>query len=421
MIVASGSAAGSRSLGPPQGALAVLQARRLDRWLWQAPAITSTLLSKFAIPPFGAMGLSVAIPVITAALAVGALAGRLVVDPPRLLAYLLVMSLLTGMQFLLDEPYSPSSLLLLLILHLPYVFHLGRQPDSRRVLAWFQWLCIVIATLGVLQYLVQFLIGPALAFPIENYFPAEFRVSAFNMQGYLEYGSDTYRANGVVMLEPSFFSQLMAIGIVVELIHQRRPWVPALLLVAMLLSYSGTGLALLCACLLVLAVWQRRWWLLGGMGLLAVVVVVFAGVVGDVPYVSVFLSRANEFSAERSSGFARFIGGFYMFDQFLWSDPLRAFAGHGAGSFQRYSLRAQYPATGMAIFKMVFEFGLLGATAYFAFLFGCIRRSGAPAILRVAVGLSFLLNGNYIPFAHGLAFTLLIWTAPGTAHARRHG
>lgn len=402
----------SRPVGLAQGALGVLQARWLDRRLWHTPLITSTFIAKLAIPPFGAVGLSVAIPVIAAATALGAASGRLVVDTPRLLAYLLVMALLSGLQLLIDGPFSVSSLLLLLTLHLPYVFQLQRVPDYAQVVAYFQALCVVIAGLGVVQYVIQFFIGPAFAFPIENFFPAEFRVDAFNMQGYLAYGSETYRANGVFMLEPSFFSQLLAIAIVVEAVSRRRAWVVALMLLSMLLSYSGTGIALLLVCLLVVSVRQRRWVPLGALVAAAAVLVAVAGMVEDVPYVSVFLSRAGEFSAEGSSGFARFVGGFFMFDQFLWSDPWRAVAGYGAGSFQRYSERAHYPASGMALFKMVFEFGVLGAAAYFAFLYGCLWRSGAPAAIRLAVGLSFLLNGNYIPFAHGLALTLLVWPAP---------
>jgi len=394
------------------GPRVVLQARRFDRWLWRIPVITATFISKLAVPPFGAAGISVAIPVLCAAGAAGVLTGRMLIDTRRMLAYIVLVAGLWAVQVLREGAFSPSSMLLLTALHLPYVLSFRRIPNYDRVLAYYQQIALVIALFGVVQYTVQFAIGPTLAFPIEHFMPEGFRVAAFNTQGYVQYGSNVYRTNGVFMLEPSFFSQFLAIGVVIELITRRRKWVMATMGVAMLLSYSGTGIALLGACLLYLGFSQRRWVLLATLGAAVVAVFAFAGLVGNVPYVSVFIARASEFSSQGSSGFARFVGGFYLFDQFLWSDPVRALTGYGAGSFQLFSGRANYPVTGMALFKMVFEFGVVGAGVYFGFLYYCLMRSGAPAVLRVGVGLCYLLSGNYIPFAHALAFTLLIWTAP---------
>jgi hypothetical protein len=123
------------------------------------------------------------------------------------------------------------------------------------------------------------------------------------------------------------------------------------------------------------------------------------------------LSRVGEFGSTHSSGFARFVGGFFLFDQFLWSDPWRTLFGYGAGAFSNYASHARYPVAEMALFKMVFEFGLVGALAYFGFLFCCLYSSPAPRLLTVAVGITYLLNGMYASFAHGLALSLLIWNS----------
>lgn len=394
------------------GPRVVLQARRFDRGVWRLPIFTATFLSKLAVPPFGAAGISVAIPLICAAGAGAVLTGRMVVDTRRMLAYVALIATLWMVQIARSGIFSPSSMLLLTALHLPYVLRMRRMPDYDRVIAFFQSIALTIAMLGLIQYIVQFAVGPKIAFPIENYFPEAFRVAAFNTQGYVTYGSNVFRTNGVFMLEPSFFSQFLAIAVVTELITRRRIWAMAAMFVGMLVSYSGTGLALLTACLLFIGVSQKRWVLLGSLAAIGVTLIAVAGMLGNVPYVSPFIARIGEFSSQGSSGFARFVGGFYMFDQFLWSDPLRALFGYGAGSFQMFSGRANYPVTGMALFKMVFEFGVVGAGVYFAFLWYCISRSAAPAVLRFAVGVCYLLSGNYIPFAHALAFTLLIWTAP---------
>jgi hypothetical protein len=120
-------------------------------------------------------------------------------------------------------------------------------------------------------------------------------------------------------------------------------------------------------------------------------------------------SRLAEFNSTRSSGFARFVGGFFLFDQYLWTDLWRTLFGYGAGAFSTYAPHARVAVAEMALFKIVFEFGLVGAVLYFGFLFGCLYPSPAPRLLTLAVAITYLLNGLYAPLAHGLALALLLW------------
>ncbi|MFZ4289275.1 hypothetical protein ACFQ95_22905 [Variovorax sp. HJSM1_2] len=401
----------NREFGLLKGADAILVRRRVDRWLTCAPVITATFLSKISIPPFGALGLSLAIPQLCLAAAVGVLSGRLLFDARRLQFYILLLSFMALVQVTRGDNYSLPSLLLFGALHFPYVLSLTGRPDYKKVLAFFQNVALVIAILGILQYSIQFAIGSKFAFPLENFFPEPFLVSKFNQQGYLEYGSDVYRANGVFMLEPSFFSQFLAVAIVVEAISFRRLWVFGIFFTGMVVCFSGTGLMLLAACLPCLAIAKRRFDLLaaGAVGLAAVI---FLAMLIDHPFLNVFFKRANEFSATGSSGFARFVGGFYLFEQFLWPEPLRGLFGFGAGSLQAYQQKATLPSGGNAFFKMVFEFGIVGGGLYFIFLYYCLARSAAPVMIRVAVGLTYFLSGVYIPFSHALALALVVWPNP---------
>ncbi len=390
-------------------------------WLGLLPTISVTYLSKFSVPPFGAMGLTLAIPLIFAVSLGGLFTGRLHIAVRRFLFFVLAMSALWGMHLLRGEPFSVASLLLLTVLHLPYVMFIPQAADAQarlydQALHQFQNIAVAIAGLGVLQYATQFLLGPALAFPIENFMPAQFLVSRFNMQGYLEYGSAIYRTNGVFMLEPSFFSQLVALGILVELIKFNRPLHLLVLTVSLILSYSGTGLMVLALCLPFVLIKSGRLSLVLGAILLAALGMAVVSMVGEVPVFDIFLKRSGEFTSKGSSGFARYVGGFYLFEQFLWPDPMRALFGFGAGSFQAFAMKATYAATGTTLFKIVFEFGLVGAAVYFSFLFYCIKNSTAPAVLRLAVGFIFMLSGIHIPFAHGLALSLLVWNSPDTSN-----
>ncbi len=388
--------------------------RLIDKSLYWIPILTATFLAKLAIPPLGANGISVAIPLIMAVLAIGLLYGRMVIEPKAMTIYLILIGTMVAMQSTAASGFSLMSLALLAVLHLPYGFRMLRPPRYSRVIDFVQTVGLVLAVLGIIQYGLQFVVGPALAFPLENYFPNNFIVSTFNQQAPLQYGSRIYRANGMVMVEPSIFSQFLAICIIIELLNNKRWWFVALALVSMLLSYSGTGIVLLVASLTALAISRGKFvpLMLAGAGAFAVVAI--ANSIGNIPYISVFMSRATELTSSGSSGFARFVGGYYLFDQFLWPDLMRTLVGFGAGTFRYYASLATYPVSEMAIFKVIFEFGVVGAVLYFGFLAYCFARSSAPFTLRVALAICLILSGNYFPFAHSLAFVLLVWT--GNAH-----
>lgn len=375
-------------------------------WLLYAPLLSSTLLSKISVPPFSGLGLGIAFLCIFAAMGLGVLFGRMRFDARRTALFLLLVGFIGGIHALRAESFSLSSMLLLVALHAAYVLHLPRSGDNTgRALACFLGLASFLAWCGIVQFFFQFVVPAKFVFPIENFVPAMFRVELFNSQGPLSYGSEIYRANGVFLLEPSFFSQLLAVAIVTELCTLNR--VRRLLVygLALVVSYSGTGIMVLSVCLPVLVMARRRWDLVA-LGTAALLVLL---AFGEALNLDLFAQRAGEFSATGSSAFARFVGGFYLFDQFLWDDPLRALFGFGAGSYKYYAAKAVYPAAEMALFKMVLEFGLIGAALYFGFLYYCVAASSAPVLVRVAIGMTFLLNGNYVPFMHGLALSLLVW------------
>lgn len=387
--------------------------------LLYAPLLGGTLLSKISVPPFSKLGLGIAFLLIFLAMGLGLLSGRMRFDARRTAFFLSLIGFIGAVHVLRAEEFSLSSMLLLVALHAAYVFHLPRAGDNTgRALAFFLRLATFLAWCGIVQFFSQFVIPAKFVFPIENFVPALFRVELFNSQGPLSYGSEIYRANGVFLLEPSFFSQLLAVAIVTELCTLNR--VKRLLVygLALVVSYSGTGIMVLAVCLPVLVVARRRWDLVA-LGLAALLVLL---AFGEALNLDLFAQRAGEFTATRSSAFARFVGGFYLFEQFLWDDPLRALFGFGAGSYKLFAARAIYPAAEMALFKMVLEFGLIGSVLYFGFLYYCVAVSSAPALVRVAIGMTYLLNGNYVPFMHGLALSLLVWTEAGeTGPMRRAG
>ncbi len=381
----------------------------IDKGLFWVPVMTATFASKFAVPPLGAAGISVAIPAMLAMVCIALIFQRLVFEPRASAAYLFVLGSLVAMQSMADSRYSLMSLILLAMLHFPYVVRMVQPPSFVRIVRSIQNVGLIIAILGILQYLLQFAVPADLVFPLENFFPKDFIVSLFNQQAPIAYGATVYRANGMVMVEPSVFSQLMALCIVIELISKRRWWYFAVAMVAMVVSYSGTGMLLLVATLVVFAVERGKIGLVTAFFAGVFVLFALGSVFKDIPILGHMISRIGEFGSTGSSGFARFVGGYYMFDEFLWPDPVRTLIGYGAGTFKFYMLAATYPVSEMAIFKVIFEFGLLGATLYFGLLVYYFGRSRAPLVLKVGLAICLILSGNYFPFAHALAFVLLVW------------
>jgi len=379
--------------------------------LLATPLFGATFLSKFGFPPFAALGLGISLFLLLAALAVGSVGGCLSVEPRRLTLFVTVIGILGLIQILQPDSFSAPSLLLLVAVHLPYVFTVPHSDDGDRIIKFFLGIVTFFALCGIAQYGLQFVVNARYLFPIENFVPDTFIVQRFNHQAAMEYGSHEYRANGVFLLEPSFFSQILAVGIVAELCTLGRVSRLAVFGLALLVSYSGTGIMVLAICLPLCVLARRRWGLLLA-GLIALAVVIS---LHEYLHADRLVSRVAEFSSIQSSVYSRFVGGFYLFDQFLWHDLWRTLFGYGAGSFTNYALRVHYGAAEMALFKIVFEFGLIGAAAYFGFLFCCLFYSPAPRLLTLAVGITYFLNGIYTPVAHGLALSLLLWNS---AHAK---
>ncbi len=384
--------------------------------LLATPLIGASFLSKFAFPPFGAQGIGITLFLVLAAVIAGTVSGGMCIEPRRLTLYFILLGCLGLIQLLQPDSFSPLSLLLLAAVHLPYAVTLPHSDDGDRIIKLFLRIATVLAVLGIAQYGLEFFVNPRFLFPIENFVPDAFIVQHFNSQAVMEYGSHEYRANGVFMLEPSFYSQLLAVAIIAELYAQARMTRLAIFGLALIASASGTGIMVLAVCLPLCLIAQRRW------GLLLAGTLALVGIIAVHEYVHSFaiLSRVGEFGAEHSSGYSRFVGGFYLFDQFLWHDSWRALFGYGAGSFTSYSARAHYAADEIALSKMVLEFGLVGATAYFGFLFCCLFYAPAPRVLKLAVGITYLMGGIYTPFSHGLALSLLLWRPMPDTERRGH-
>jgi hypothetical protein len=372
------------------------------------PIACASLLSKFGIPGYANLGIGIAIPLMMLVLGFGMINDCVRIEPRRLGFYCITLAVLILPQLLQAGMFSLDSLMMLAVLHIPYVLVVVRGDELvPKALTFFLYIARLLACLAVAQYFLQGIVDNALLYPIDNLLPADFVVQGFNAQGTVSYYSTQVRATGVFMLEPSFLTQFLAVAIVAESVTTRRLWPLGLYVVGILVAHAGTGILILLICMPFVVIIHRRWDLL----LLGVVAAAAVLLYGEVLGLDFIANRANEFNDPNSSGFARFVGGFYMFEQMLWPNLPRALFGYGAGAFMDYVHLFTIEVADMPVTKMMFEFGLVGALTYFAFIFSSLFASPLPRMLSVAIALTFLLNGMYVPFSHGLALGLLVLTS----------
>lgn len=375
-----------------------------------APVVGATLLSKFAIPPWGAEGFGLNFPIIFAALLFGLASGRLQLAWRRMLLFMVMLSVLGLVQVFRGDLFSLSSVILMGVLGLCYVFTGKVVPgtqaggfDSTQALEFFRNLTFFLAAAGIVQAIVLRIGGHKLGFPIETYVPQAFLTQGFNNVIPLHYGSATYKANGFFMLEPSVFSQITAIGLIAELVGRARLMRLVVYTGAIIVAYSGTGMLILAIALPAYVIVHRRWKLLVPGAFIVALLFLLA----EPLQLSSIIGRTGEFNRTGTSGFARFVGWQALFAERLWDTPSHALFGRGAGSFM--SLSTGYSAAQMSYSKIIFEFGVLGSLLYFAFIFYCILFSKAPLLVRIAVAVCYFLNGAYSPTVTGLVLSLLLW------------
>ena len=368
------------------------------------PIVGTTLLAKFGFPPLANAGIGVLYPLTFAVMAYGFITSQLQFEPRRLACFLTMLATLGLMQVMRTDSFSMTSFLMLTALTCTYVFTTRTNAvTSADAVKFFCNLTLLIAILGLGQFVIQFAGNPDLTFPLEAVLPDGFRTKGYNNVSPLYYGSPLYRSTGFVMLEPSVFSQICAIGMLAELYGRSRYWRLALYVVAIIVAYSGTGMMILAVSLPLFVLMYRRWDLVT-RGLALVVVVLL---LAEPLNITVITDRFDEFGKTGSSGFARFVGWQDLFSDRLWPSTTAALFGNGAGSFEASAVG--YKAAQMAFTKILFEFGILGAVVYFGYVFFCIFANGAPRILQVAIAVCCFMNGAYSPTLTGLLLSLLLW------------
>lgn len=273
------------------------------------------------------------------------------------------------------------------------------RPNSRfsteKVLPIFIFYVKIACVLGVVQYVIQY--AGLRFFSITNSVPFLSGLTVESLYAYdpiIAYGSEVRRSNGLLFLEPSIFSQIIVMAIVVDVFCRKYYWNIPLYGLGYVVSYSGTGFLSLMAAFIIYVFFSFRSLvqLLAFVlvGLIAIVILNF--LLPDV--FGAILGRANEFQYEGSSGYARYVAQGASWVGF--SADWRVLLGRGPGGLERSVYWV--PGSGNPALKLFADYGLAGLISFFAFFLGATYRKDAP-LVSILVFTTYQLGGGNSLFA----------------------
>jgi len=289
---------------------------------------------------------------------------------------------------------SAASLFSLLVLYAGLTVRPTDRFHGERAFGVFLFYVRLCAVLGIAQYLAQFvgirLFSFMLAVPALKPILAE---PLFNYQPIIAYGSLIMRSNGFFLVEPSIFSQVLILGVIVDFFVKREWRFLPLYGLAYLYTYAGTGvLSLLIAAVLFIILAPRQ----SPRVLAFAVIGLVLGAVAALAFPAQFdqlAGRSNELNYAGSSGYARYVSQFDILRTI--QDETRTLIGYGPGALERATFYAK--GGGSAALKLYVDYGIVGLLSFTAFISAALWRREI-ALVSLYVLINFQFGGGYLVF-----------------------
>lgn len=384
-----------------------------DKWPVVAILFGCIFLQRFGIP-LGELKLPVVVPIVSAVFGVLLVQNRTLFAEGSLLVYLLfcLYALFSAGLALAAPPLgtiaSVPSLGYLLLVYAFLVLRIRPAAGSAGTLAVFRNFVTVVAACACIQFAAQF--AGIRLFSFAGIVPdALLLEQTYNVVVPIWYGSTIYKANGIFLLEPSFLSQFVAVALVIEFLYFGSPFRMALLVLALLVAFSGTGLVVLGFAVIVASILERRsLWRIATFLIVGGSIAALAGTLVAPEYVDSIIRRMSELDSDQASGFIRFISPYVMVAD-VTADP-RSILGFGPGTAERFeSLGYTYGIN--ALTKIFIEYGIPGLLLYVALLLSAFHRADMRALS--AVGLFWFVFGGGYHLTPAIVYTLAVMFAWG--------
>lgn len=377
------------------------------------PLLGVTVFAKIGPPLLAARGIGVALLFLWMSAWMLSRRGEVQLDFRALAITGILFSAIASVHVVWSADYfSFSSLILFLTLVLPLCVRSGSGSELCDSIKWFGRLALFFVTCALYQFVAQKVLPLSFVKPIDFLIPESLLVQGYNAFALTAYGEETYRPNGIFFLEPSFYSQFIALAMLLEL-GQTRPRLSLLLYygLGLLVSISGTGLVVLLIGIIPLLRRQA----VGGAALLLAAAVAGMFLLPFDLGLEKIVDRALNFNDHNTSSYQRYLAGWDVLAEMLVTDPLRFMFGNGPGSFIRL-LGREFNGAEMALYKLPIEYGVLGAVGILSLLWLLLFGRGAlSASMTMGLLASYLQNGALSPFFFCCAIVLSCWRGAPTS------
>ena len=358
-------------------------ARRIDIAL-----LVSALFLQLFTLPFGDTFLALNLLSIGLILGHQFLSGKLLIQSDRLL-WFLGFALVSTCSLLLNfKSMMLTGYFQFMVFFALFTLIRPSTPDQyKRTLQAFQFFVLLLSCLAVAQFVAQFVLDGTQLINFYGIVP-DFLFSDPSTGTHEPriFGKGIIKSTGFFLAEPSYLSQMAGLGILIEILEFRRPRYLLVMALGFLVAYSGTGLMLLLLFLPLAGLRHSK------AGLSALLVVIFAlglfatGIID----LSAFTSRVGEFQDTGASGFSRFVSPFWLTAKQFGIAPLQQLlVGSGPGTVKTFgdAWFSGFPANW---FKVLYEYGIIGALIFVCFLASCLRRSSCPGLVVAAIIFAYL-------------------------------
>jgi hypothetical protein len=327
--------------------------------------------------------------------------GNLLIQYNRFFWFMLFFFLSACSLLLNFNNASRTSYLQFVIFFLLFMFIRPSTADQyNRTLRACQFLLMILSCIGVAQFFAQFVVNGEKLMMFYGLVPDILLGGEFGSRGFgtiRGMAGGLIKSNGIFLVEPSIFSQAIALGILIEVLEFRRPRYLIIMTLGFLVAYSGTGLMLLLVFLPLAGLRNDR-----AMSHVLLAFIFAIGLVATgIIQLSAFTSRVGEFGSYGSSGFGRFVMPFYVAAAQFDMEALQALLLGGGPGATHGVVQTSYgwANTDLIWVKVLREYGIFGSFTFWYFLASCFRRSRCSGLVSAAIIFSVVFLGGMLDTA----------------------
>jgi hypothetical protein len=371
--------------------------------------LVTFLFQRIAVP---GLPIPITVPLTMAWMVIVWVLGIVELNRTRLLVWLFAGAIsglvMAGQVLLVAQPYiSFNSWALWMVTWLPVVMQLKDRTRhtyvrSARAIA---VIGMGLAVLSIL-FLVLQLAGVRYYDWFAAFIPRGLLVDGYVITYPVAYDSPIYKSNGWIALEPSFMSFYLGMSLVCGLLARVNPAGVVLLILGLLSTLAGSGLAIVAVLLGVLILQGqthtvRRY---------AVPMILTTALFAATNLGRTLFSRVTEVGSSNSSTALRAVQPYVELWPYWIADPPGIFLGHGAGSSG--DVVRSLGLEGLlvpSIAKVIFDYGLIGGALLIALMGITFLKSPSPAFGFTLAASMFFLQAAAQPLVICCILLTAIW------------